>query len=759
MVSALAEEAVALHRQGRLAEAEALYRRALAEDPRQFAPHYHFGVLCMQASRFEEAVTCLENALRLKPDDFSALINLGMVLRHLGRPAEALKPLARAIIAHPGVAEAHFQRGAALQELGRKAEACEAAMRALALDPAHDKAAYLHALALSDLGRTEEARAAYDRLLARRPDHIDALNNRALLAWGAGDADAAMADLDRAVALKPGYMPSLVNRALVLGSTGRAAEALADYDQLLMLRPDDADFWNRRGGALRALGRDREALESFDRALAFRPDFAAALANRGYLRWAAEQDYDASKADLTRALALDPALPWLEGELFFLKMQGADWEGYAQGRAALAAGVAAGRQAVKPFAYQAISPDPAALQQCARILAAADYPGLAPMGTAARAAGRIRIGYVSAEFREQATAYLMAGVYEAHDRRDFEIIAFDNGYDDASPMRARLEQAFDRLIPIAGLADSAAAEAVREAGIDILVNLNGYFGKPRMSIFARRAAPVQVNYLGFPGTLGAPYMDYIIADRIVIPEGERRFFDEAVVWLPDCYQANDGKRVRPAPDSRERHGLPPEAFIFCNFNQSYKLAPEIFAIWMRLLRNRPDSVLWLLHDRDTANANLRREAEKQGVAAGRLIFAPLTPQEQHLARIALADLFLDTLPYNAHTTASDALWAGVPLITCRGTAFAGRVAASLLTAAGLPELIAEDLAAYEALAAALAEDRSRLADLRARLARQRQTCALFDTARFTRHLEAAYRAMIARARAGQKPESFAVPAQ
>jgi predicted O-linked N-acetylglucosamine transferase (SPINDLY family) len=765
---------MALHKQGRLAEAEMLYRQMLALGPPQFAPHYYLGVLCMSQGRFAEAVDFLKTALRLRDGDIGTLVNLGMALRHLGQPDDALAPLGRAIAARPDLTEAHYQRAAALHELGRLEEAREDAARAVALSPEHLNALFLHALVLGDMGRGPEARAAYDRLLQRNPDHIDARNNRGLLAWGAGDAEAALADLNRAVALNPKYTPSLTNRALVLGGTGRAAEALADYDRLLALTPGDAEIWNRHGATLRSLDRDAQALESFDAALRLKPDFVTALSNRGYLRWVVENRYEDAKADLTRALALDPAQPWLEGELFYLKMQGADWDGFAEGRAALAAGIAAGRQVVKPFAYQAICGDPASLQQCARIFAA-DFPAFPPPPSLARGpatappplgaarAGevvrrRIRVGYVSADFREQATAYLMAGVYEAHDRGDFEIIAFDNGFDDASPMRARLERAFDRFVPITGLSDTEAAAAARAAGIDILVNLNGYFGKPRTNVFAQRAAPLQVNYLGFPSTLGAAYMDYIIADRVVIPAPERRFYDEAVVWLPDSYQANDDKRALPGPTSRAEHGLPQDAFVFCNFNQSYKLAPEIFALWLRLLRDKPDSVLWLLHDRDAANANLRREAERQGVAAARLIFAPMIPLEQHLARVALADLFLDTLPYNAHTTGSDALWAGVPMVTCRGTAFPGRVAASLLQAANLPELITETAADYEALAAALAADRTRLAELRAKLTRNRTTCPLFDTARFTRHLETAYRIMVARQRAGQAPEAFSVPA-
>jgi predicted O-linked N-acetylglucosamine transferase (SPINDLY family) len=278
-----------------------------------------------------------------------------------------------------------------------------------------------------------------------------------------------------------------------------------------------------------------------------------------------------------------------------------------------------------------------------------------------------------------------------------------------------------------------------------------------LGVFARRPAPVQVNYLGFPATLGAPYIDYLIADRIVIPRDEHRFYDEKIVYLPDCYQANDDARPRPVwIPSREACGLPPKAFVFCNFNQSYKFAPDIFAAWMRILARAPGSVLWLLDQLPALQVNLRKEAERAGISLGRILFAPRVPVEQHLARLAQADLVLDSLPYNAHTTASDALWMGVPLLTCRGTAFPGRVAASLLTAIGMEELIVENLVAYEKLAVALALDKERLAGLHARLAANRQSCALFDTARICRHLETAYRQMHARRLREEAPISFHV---
>jgi predicted O-linked N-acetylglucosamine transferase (SPINDLY family) len=783
--------AIALHRDGRLGEAEPLYRQAMARNPGLFAPHYFLGVMRNQQGRHGEAAALLEQALGLEPRNLRALIQQGLALRALGRAADALAcfdaalALDRALpethynravalndLARPGEALAAYEEAAALRpgfaaaetgraltlhQLGRLAEAVSGFDRALALLPGDARLLTCRGLALSDLGQLEEAEASYASALASDPDHADARSNRGQLAWRRGEVERALADFDRVLAGDPGHIPALTNRALALGAAGRLAEALADYDRLLTLAPADAEIWNRRGAVLRLLGRGRAALDSFDTALRWKPDFPAALNNRGFLRWNEEMDYAAAKADLERALALDPGFPFLAGELLYLKMQAADWENSASDRATLAAAVAAGRLAVRPFAWQAISADPALLQQCARLFAAAEYPAIAATPPVRRrAGGKIRLGYLSADFRDQATAHLMAGVYEAHDRDAFEIVALDNGAGDGSPMRDRLERTFDRFLPIAALPDDAAAAAVREAGIDILVNLNGYFGKPRMGVFARRAAPLQVNYLGFPATLGAPYMDYIIADRTVIPDAERGFYDEQVVWLPDCYQANDRKRPRPAPPAREAAGLPRQGFVFCNFNQTYKITPEIFALWMRLLRGRPESVLWLLRDNDTAPLHLRRTAANTGVAAERLIFADLASQEAHLARLALADLALDTMPYNSHTTGSDALWAGVPLVTCRGTAFPGRVAASLLQAAGLPDLVTDSLEDYVRLAGALAADPDLLARTRARLADNRLACPLFDTQGFTRNLEEAYRLMWRRHEAGERPSAFAV---
>jgi predicted O-linked N-acetylglucosamine transferase (SPINDLY family) len=490
--------------------------------------------------------------------------------------------------------------------------------------------------------------------------------------------------------------------------------------------------------------------------LAREADHVDARNNRGYLWWLNKHNYPRAIADLERVQTLAPDLAYGRGAVLHLKMYAADWTNYETQKAALLDGVRAGQRVARPFMFQAVCERPEELQACARLYARDLYPQIAgaPGHDPASRQGRqkIRVGYLSGEFREQATAILMAGLYERHDRRRFEIIALDNGSADKSAMTARLKQAFDSWIDIGELNDAQAAAKIREAGIDILVNLNGYFGKHRMDAFANRPAPLQVNYLGFPGTLAAPFIDYIIADAIVIPPDEQRFYDEQVVTLPGCYQVNDdrGRAMAPRP-SRAEAGLPERGFVFCNFNQSYKLTPDIFASWMRILRRVEGSVLWLLEAVAPFGENIGQRAKAHGVAPERILFAPDRPPPQHLARLSLADLFLDGLPYNAHTTGSDALWAGVPLLTRRGTAFAGRVAASLLYAAGLPEFVTQSVQEYEDLAVKLATDPQGL-----NMVKVTRNCPLFDTDLFRRNIEAAYIRMWENWLAGERPRAFAV---
>ena len=608
-------------------------------------------------------------------------------------------------------------------------------------------------------GHPAEALEFFDRAAARQPGFA-ILSNRGAALQLLGRFEEALASYDAALALEPDNAVLLYNRGRTLQDLGRFEEALASYQYSLALNPNSAPTLNNAANTLRALKRYPDALAFFDRALAIQPFYAEALYNRGNLQWSGNGDYHAALRDLEKALALDPDYDYAPGELLYLRLRGGDWRDFEDQRARINAGVRAGRRVVQPFHYQALSDSPVELQACAVIFTNHHFPPAAPVATAKRSPrNKIRLGYVAGEFREHATSWLMAGLFESHDRDKFELVAFDNGWDDKSPMRARLNAAFGKIIDISRLSNRQAAERIAAEEIDILVNLNGYVGLHRTGVFAHRPAPIQVNYLGSPATMGAPYMDYIIADRILIPPDEEQYYTEKAVILPDSYQVNDSSRAAAgAAPSRADCGLPENAFVFCSFNSSYKLTPEIFAVWMNILKAVPKSVLWLLENNPDFAANLRRAAMAAGVGAERLIFAPMVPLERHLARMQQADLFLDLLPCGGHTTASDALWAGVPLVTCRGHTFGGRVAASLLNAVGLPELVAENLQAYQALALGLAGDLARLKALRGKLAQNRLTMPLFDTARFTRHIEAAFNSMWENFQHGQAPRDFAVPA-
>lgn len=453
-----------------------------------------------------------------------------------------------------------------------------------------------------------------------------------------------------------------------------------------------------------------------------------------------------------------PHPPFSEGPQLHLKMLACDWRGYGAAVEDLRRRARAGHAVSKPFSFLTLPTTPEEQLQVAKAYVAAHGLPCAPLWR-----GRIydhhkiRVAYLSADYHEHATSYLMAGLFAHHDRDAFEIYGVSYGRPDDSPMRRRLIGAFDHFIDISAMTDEQAASLLHDHEIDIAIDLKGFTQGARPGIFARRVAPVQVNYLGYPGTMGAPYMDYIIADPMVIPPEHETFYSEKIVWLPHSYQVNDRARViSEQVPTRAACGLPDDVFVFCCFNNNYKITPDIFDIWMRLLKAVPGSVLWLYEKHPDATQNLKCEAEKRGVSGDRLVFACKKSLPHHLARHRLADLFLDTLPYNAHTTASDALWAGLPVLTCQGKAFAGRVAASLLTAANLPEMITHSLDEYESRAWELARDPQQLGAIKTRLQSNLATCPLFDTALFTQHIEAAYKVMWQRYRDGLPPAAFHV---
>lgn len=684
------------------------------------------GLAHHRAGRLVDAAACYRAVLRHEPARFDALHLLGVIEHQHGRPQEALAWFERALAVDASTAAVHANRGAVLRELQRPAEALAALDRALAIDPRHAKA----------------------------------LANRAAVRLDGGDAAGALADAQAALAIAPTDVAALYNLASALRQLGRRDEALAAFAVAQQCLPDFAPLHVHVGELLRDAGRGSEALAHFERATALDPRDAAAWTDRGHVL--ADQGWhDDAAASYAAALALDADAPGLLGHWLHARMQACDWDGLDEGFARLADRIDAGRPVCEPFV--ALLTPLSALQQrrCAELnvrhLALLPSPSPALPAAPLSRGERLRVGYFSADLRDHATAQLLVGVLESHDRDTLEVTAFSFGPPGEDAMRARIRRGVEHFVDVRALDDEAIVALARERGLHIAVDLGGMTRGARPGVFARRAAPIQVAWLGFAGTSGAPFIDYAIADPIVLPPRCDDEFSESIARLPACYQPNDDRRAiaSPAP-TRAACGLPDEAFVFCCFNQTAKITPEVFAVWMQVLRARPGSVLWLLQPQPPAMTRLQRAAVAAGVNAERLVFAPRCPPAEHLARHASADLFLDTWPYNAHTTGSDALWAGLPVLTRMGDTFAGRVGTSLLQAVGLPELVAPTTEAYRELALALSHDRARLDVLRARLGGQRVGSALFDTQGITRDVESAFATMWQRHAAGRPPASFQI---
>jgi predicted O-linked N-acetylglucosamine transferase (SPINDLY family) len=786
------------HQAGRLREAEAIYRQILQVAPNHPDALHLLGVTAHQEGHPDVAVCYIQQALALNPQEARYHNNLGEAYRAQGSLTAAIAHYRQALGLRPDYAEAAYNLGIAYQQQGRLAEAAAHYGQALALQPALAEAHNNLGTALAGLGKLDEAMAHYRQALALRPNYAEAHFNLGNALKEEGQFEAAAAAYRQAVALNPGYAEALHNLAVVLQQLehwpeavaayqealtlnptlagvhfnlgvgwqrqGHVNQAITHYRQALTLRPDSAVAHNLLGTALYSEGRLEEAVAHYRKALAIKPDYADVYHNLANVL--KDQGlFGEAIAHYRQVLVLRPGDPESENHLMHELQHLCEWSGledlFARQRASIRTYPSA---RVRPFTLVAIPSSPEEQLLCAKNWVANCFAPLMRLRSKLgfnflRAAKpRLRLGYLSADFRQHVIAHLIAELFELHDRARFDVFAYSFGPDDGSALRQRLIQAFDRFTDISPLSYEEAARRIYSDAVDILIDLQGYTSLSRSQIGALRPAPIQVNYLGYPGTLGAEFMDYIITDRFTTPPEQQAYFAERFVYLPHCYQINS--RQRPIAEripSRTECGLPPDGFVFCCFNGSYKITPAIFDIWMRLLQGIPGSVLWLLESSPGVAANLCREAARRGVQAGRLIIAPRLPLKQHLARLPLSDLFLDTSPVNGGATASDALWVGVPYLTCAGETMVSRVAGSLLTAIGLPELVTPSLAEYEARALHLAQHPEELASLRDRLAQNRLTAPLFDTPRFTRHLEAAYQTMWEIFRRGEPPRQIEVP--
>lgn len=687
MNNSLLQSALDLHRNGQLAQAETYYRQFLAVQPdNAFALHL-LGLVYQQTQRFSQAVNLIGQALAIEPDNADYLNNYGAALRANGQLELAIASYRKALQITPNDFDLQNNLGNAYLELKHY----------------------------------EEAAGCYRRVLRQFPNNKDirAALGAALQSYGFESHDKGLykqaeAAYEEAISLHPRDGALYYNLGNAQRELGKSEAALKSYQQALKLMPDDADVYNNLGNVLRETGKLREAIAAYQ-----------------------------------TALHMNPKLFHARVHLVHQKQHACDWMNLDKDISEIRRWVTEVPEAqISPFAFLAMPGTTAEEQKrCADNWVRNRFSQLIETHktyafTANAAHKKLRIGYISSDFRLHPLAFLITELIELHDREKFEIYAYSNAADDETPERKRLEKAFDHFIDIRHLSIRDTADRIHQDQIDILVDLTGFTQSSRSAVVALKPAPVSINWLGYPGTMGSsskgPLFDYVLTDAFVTPENQAGDFAETLLPLPICYQPNDRKRPIGKAPTRSEHNLPEDGFVFCCFNQTFKILPQVFEIWMRLLLAKPSSVLWLLESNAVAKGNLTRQAAMLGIEPHRLIFAPRVPIADHLARHVLADLFLDTLPYNAHTTASDALWMRLPLLTCAGESFASRVAGSLLNALGMPELVTDSLEVYEQKALQLSEDKTMLQSLKQQLLINKEDSPLFDTARFAKELESCY---------------------
>jgi protein O-GlcNAc transferase len=759
-VAAAFQQAVLLHQQGRPFQADALCMEVLRADARHHGAWHLRGLLALEGGNLEQGIGWIEKSLKIQPNQAVAHSNIGNALLSNGRPDEALARFERALRLKSDYGVALYNRANALRELGRFEAALAGYDQVLLLNGTHAQALNNRGLVLIELGRLEEALQCYERLVQWAPQDVPAWTLRGNTLLALRRPDDALASYTQALELDSSHVDALINRGHALQSLRQPAAALEDYAKALGLAPDSVLALNNSGNALLELGQAEAALQRYDRALQLSPGAPDTLYNRGAVLRELKR-YVESAQSFAELLRIAPDHDYALGNLFHLRMDYCEWSQYDALSNRLYEALAQQRRVINPLSLL-LSDSPQLQRSCAQSFVADKYEqdeSLGPVPVRREMPGerRLRIAYVSADFCEHPVSHLLVGVLERHDRAAFEVIGVSLRAGEGGAFEQRVRGAFDQFIEVTGRNDRDVAQMLRDLGVDVAVDLMGFTEGMRLGIFAHRCAPVQVNYLGYAGTTGAPYMDYLLADEVVVPPGQEQWYSERIVRLLHCYLPNDDRREIGIVPTRAEAGLPEHGLVFCAFTNAFKINPPVFEIWMRLLRDVPGSVLWLRGMAAEARENLRREAQSRGVEPARLVFAPYAPDmAAHLARQSLADLYLDTLPYNAHSTTCDALWAGVPVLTCTGEGFASRVAASALNAVGLPELVTNSLAQYEGKALELAQDPQRLRELRATLAQQRVVSPLFDTAGYCRQLEAAYRAMNQRVLRGEAPAGFAV---
>ena len=714
----------------------------------------------IRRSNLESAELFLKQALRLQSNNPHVLRLLGVTAAQKKKYSEALDYLNTSLKYLPKNPLTLSNLGNIFLELKEYSNALDAYDKSIKIDPKYEEAWSNKGNALFKLKRYDEATAHYDKAISLKPDYAEAWSNKGNTLSKLKCYGEALAHHDKAISLKPDYAEAWSNKGNVLFKLKHYDEAIAHYDKAINLQPHYAEAWSNKGALLNELRQYDEAIACFDQTLILKPNFAEAWANKG-IALGELKHYEETIAHYSKALSLKPDIDWIYGELIHTKMKIASWNNIQEEVKNLSDKISLHHKIISPFLFKSLADDPFLHQQCAKIYAQDKYPPFPTLGPIPKRPKKekIRLGYFSPDFRKHPVAFLTSELFELHDRSRFEIFAFSlQKVPEDDEITLRLRKGFDHFIDVQNLSDLEIAQMGRELELDIAIDLAGPTLGSRTEIFSYRTAPIQVNWLGYPGTFGAEFIDYIVADHTIIPESDRQYYCEKVAYLPHTYMVDDSKRVASSKVfTRQECNLPENAFIFCSFNNSYKFNQQALDSWSRILLNTGNSILWIPKDNAQFNANIVFEFEQRGIAASRIIFATRVElMTDHLARFALADLFLDASPFNGHSTVVDSLKADVPVITRPGNSFASRVAASLLNAIHLPELIVATQEEYEALAIDLATNPQRLVNIKQRLSHNRLTTPLFDTPMFTKHLEMAYTKMMERYQANLQPDHLLV---
>ena len=754
-LNVLIQQGLALHQQKKYKEALQIYDQILGIHPNHPEVLQLAGTIAVQMNFHQRAIELFSQAIIASPNEGVTYYNRGVAYEALKQFDKAITNYDQAIILNPNFTQAYYNRGLAHESLKQFDAAIYNFDQAIRLMPNYAETYLNRGNALKELKRLDEALADYDKAIVIKTDFSEAYFNRGASLQKLGRLDEALVDYEKAITINPNFSGAYCNRGNTLQELGRLEEAIASYDSAISITLEFVEAYSNRGNALQELGYLEEALASHDKAISINPNFAEAYSNRGKDLQEMRR-FDDALASFDRAIQLKPNIDYLLGNFIHTKMHICNWDNFHASVHQLVAKVIKHEKVATPFITLALIDDPEIQRQSAEIYINNKHPKsqIFPNIRKYPKHQKIRIGYFSADFREHPVSYLTAELFEFHNRDQFEIIAFSFGANTQDSLRQRLEKAFDQFIDVRQMSDTEIALLARQLEIDIAVDLGGFTAGFRVGIFARKAAPLQVNYLGYPGTMGSNFIDYIIADPILIPQDKQRYYSEKVAYLPDTYMVNDSS-YEPSAEiySRSEFGLPKNAFIFACFNASYKITPTVFSGWMRILDAVSDSVLWLSNMDQTAINNLKNQAAEHGIKENRIIFASrMALANDHLNRIRLADLFLDTFPYNAHTTTNDALRVGLPVLTLMGKSFTSRVAASLLNAVGLPELITTEPKTYESLAIELATNPEYLVKIKKKLVSNLPTSALHNPKAFTQDLELVYQKMYERYQEGQAPD-------